>query len=433
MGGYTVGSLIYYLISMTSGDPINRIGYKNGVIIGLLLAACGSALFYPAAVMTSYPFFLFAMFIVGNGFAMLQIAANPYVTILGPERTASSRLNLSQAFNSFGTTIGPIIGGWLIFTFFASKTAHGADSVKIPYLGFAAVFVLLAVCFRFVHLPNFSNKENITRGAGALKHPHTVLGMIAIFMYVGGEVAVGSTVINYLGQAKLGGLDHEAASKFLAFYWGGLMIGRFMGAFALSDMRKQLRHFLVVLVPVVAFVVVALLPKIASGLGGLPVFNTFFDPSAIANIKVVCSWGNATHYGLLLAVLMVAFFLGETSPHRMLAIFSGVIIVLLLAGVVTSGEMAKWAILGVGLFCSVMWSNIFSLAIAGLGPLKSQASSLLMMSVFGGAVLPPLQGLVADKMGIQFSFVVPMVAFGYIAFYGVYGYRAGRQMKEISW
>ena len=168
-GAYGIGSLIYYLISMISGDPINRIGYKNGVIIGLLIAAFGSALFFPAAMMTSYPFFLLALFMVGLGFAMLQIAANPYVTILGPEETASSRLNLSQAFNSFGTTIGPIIGGWLIFTFFTSKSAHGADSVKFPYLCFAAVFVLLAVFFKFMHLPNFKNTEEIAHGAGALR------------------------------------------------------------------------------------------------------------------------------------------------------------------------------------------------------------------------------------------------------------------------
>src|SRR5580698_380034 len=163
-GAYGIGSLIYFVISMTSGDPINRIGYKNGVIIGLLIAAAGSALFFPAAVLTSYPFF-----IIGLGFAMLQIAANPYVTILGPEKTASSRLNLSQAFNSFGTTIGPIIGGWLIFTFFTSKDAHGADSVKIPYLCFAGVFVVLAVMFKFMHLPNFTNTGTIERGLGALK------------------------------------------------------------------------------------------------------------------------------------------------------------------------------------------------------------------------------------------------------------------------
>jgi FHS family L-fucose permease-like MFS transporter len=397
-GAYGVGALVYYLISMTSGDPINRIGYKNGVLIGLLIAALGSVLFYPAAVAKSYPFFLVALFIVGLGFAMLQIAANPYVTILGPETTASSRLNLSQAFNSFGTTIGPIIGGWLIFKFFTSKTAHGADSVKIPYLCFAAVFVLLAVFFKFAHLPSFTNTGTIEHGLGALKHPHTALGMLAIFMYVGGEVTVGSAIINYLGLPKLGGMDHEAASKFLAFYWGGLMVGRFMGAFALSAMRKNLKHTLVALVPVVAFI----------------------------TIWIVSSQENAFHYAPSLVVLLIAFYLGEASAHRMLALFSAVIIGLLITSMSTSGEVAEWSILGVGLFCSVMWSNIFSLAIEGLGPLKSQASSLLVMAILGGAVLPPLQGWIADHKGIQTSFAVPMVAFAYIAFYGLYGYKAGR-------
>src|SRR5271154_5459068 len=286
-GAYGIGSLIYFIISMTSGDPINRIGYKNGVIIGLLIAATGSALFYPAAVLTSYPFFLIALFIVGLGFAMLQIAANPYVTILGPESTAPSRLNLSQAFNSFGTTIGPIIGGWLIFTLFTSKDAHGTDSVKIPYLCFAGVFVLLAVFFKFMHLPSFTNPDKIEHGLGALKHPHTALGMLAIFMYVGGEVSVGSAIINYLGLPKLGGLAHEAASKYLAFYWGGLMIGRFMGAFALSAMKKSLKHTLVALVPVVAF----------------------------ATIWILSGQYNALHYGGALVVLLVAFYLGEASAH----------------------------------------------------------------------------------------------------------------------
>jgi FHS family L-fucose permease-like MFS transporter len=403
-GAYGIGSLIYYLISMISGDPINRIGYKNGVIIGLLIAAFGSALFYPAAMMTSYPFFLLALFVVGLGFAMLQIAANPYVTILGSEQTASSRLNLSQAFNSFGTTIGPIIGGWLIFTFFTSKDAHGADSVKIPYLCFAAVFVLLAVFFKFMHLPNFKNTEEITHGAGALKHPHTVLGMLAIFMYVGGEVSVGSALINYLGLPKLGGLAHEDASKFLAFYWGGLMIGRFMGAFALSAIKKSLKNVFVALVPVAAFI----------------------------TIWVLSGRDNALHYGMPLLVLLVAFYIGEASAHRMLALFSAVIIGLLLTSMSTEGEVAKWSILGVGLFCSVMWSNIFSLAIEGLGSLKSQASSLLVMAILGGAVLPPLQGTIADHFGIQVSFVVPMVAFAYIAFYGIYGYKAGRHLKTSA-
>ncbi len=418
-GAYATGGILYYIISILSGDPINRLGYKNGVIIGLIIAAGGSALFYPAAVLTSYPFFLVALFIVGIGFALLQIAANPYVTILGPERTASSRLNLSQGFNSIGTTIGPILGGWLIFNVFTHQGAHGADSVKIPYLGFAAVFILLAVFFRFAHLPNFTNPEKIGQGAGALKYPHTLLGIVAIFMYVGGEVTVGSVIVNFLGLPRLGGAAHETAASYLAFYWGGLMIGRFMGAFSLSDMKNSLKNTLVAIVPASAFGIILLLPGMAGALG--------LDWPKAAEL---CSFTNALHYGILLLVLMIAFFFGESSPHRMLALFSGVIIALLAAGMLTAGETAKWAILGVGLFCSVMWSNIFSLAIEGLGPLKSQASSLLVIAILGGAVLPPTQGRLADLFGIQFSFIVPMIAFAYVGFYGLYGYRAGRKLIE---
>jgi FHS family L-fucose permease-like MFS transporter len=391
-GAYAVGSLIYYLLSMISGDPINRIGYKNGVIIGLLIAAAGSAVFYPAASLLSYPLFLLALFIVGLGFAMLQIAANPYVTILGPERTASSRLNLSQAFNSLGTTIGPLLGGWLIFQVFTRPGMHGAASVKVPYLCFAAVFAALAVFFRFVRLPAFTNPERIDRAVSVWKHWHTVAGIGAIFMYVGGEVTVGSSMINFLGTERLGGLSHEAASAFLAFYWGGLMVGRFMGAFALSDMSAFVKRLLLVLVPAAAFVVVLL----TSG-------------TAIAS-----------HYGMFLVLLLVAFFAGSASPQRMLAVFGTVIIVLLGIGTLASGGVAMWSMLAVGLFCSVMWSNVFSLAIDGLGALKSKASSLLVMAILGGAVLPPLQGAVADRFSLQWSFVVPMVAFAYVTCYGIF-------------
>ena len=280
----------------------------------------------------------------------------------------------------------------------------GADSVKIPYLCFAGVFILLAVAFKFAHLPSFTNQEKISSGAGALRHPHTMLGMVAIFMYVGGEVAVGSSIISFLGSPKLGGLPNESASHYLAYYWGGLMIGRFMGAFALSDLRGWLKHTLVAVVPVVAFGV----------------------------ILVTADLTIALHYGVFLVILLGAFFLGEASPQRMLALFSGIIILLLAVGMLTAGATAQWTILAIGLFCSVMWSNIFSLAIEGLGPLKSQASSLLVMAILGGAILPPVQGALADCVGIQFSFVVPMIAFAYIAFYGVFGYRAGRILKATS-
>jgi FHS family L-fucose permease-like MFS transporter len=205
------------------------------------------------------------------------------------------------------------------------------------------------------------------------------------------------------------------------------MIGRFMGAFALSEIRGSLKNLLVAGVPAVAFGFIVLLPKIASAFAfGGPGWGALVDPATAAKIGAICSGGNVLHYGLLLAVLLLAFFLGESSPHRLLTLFSAVIIALLGVGVLSAGDTAKWAVLGVGMFCSIMWSNIFSLAIEGLGPLKSQGSSLLIMAVLGGAILPPVQGAVADQLGLQKSYLVPMLAFAYIAFYGLYGYRAGR-------
>src|ERR1035438_7104534 len=251
-GAYFIGSLVYFIISASTGDPIAKIGYKNGVVIGLLISATGSGLFLPAANAPSYPMFLAALFIVGLGFAMLQIAANPYVTILGPEKTASSRLNLAQGFNSIGTTIGPLIGGYLIFQYFAKVGAHGAESVKMPYLAFCVIFLVLAVIFFFIHLPNIGEGK-IERGAGALKYPHVVLGVIAIFMYVGGEVSVGSAIINFLGQPTVAGLTAVEASKYVALYWGGLMIGRFMGAVELSEMKKFNKQILLVVIPLLAY------------------------------------------------------------------------------------------------------------------------------------------------------------------------------------
>src|SRR5271170_5833088 len=248
-GAYFIGSLIYFIISATTGDPIAKIGYKNGVIIGLLISATGSALFWPAATVHSYPMFLAGLFIVGMGFAMLQIAANPYVTILGPERTASSRLNLAQAFNSLGTTIGPLIGGYLILQYFAKTGAHGAESVKIPYLIFCVVFVVLAGIFFLIHLPHVGEGK-VEAGVGALKYPHVVLGVLAIFMYVGGEVSIGSTIISFLNQPSVAGLTTVEASKYVSLFWGGMLIGRFMGAVELSEMKKINKQIGLLAVPI---------------------------------------------------------------------------------------------------------------------------------------------------------------------------------------
>jgi FHS family L-fucose permease-like MFS transporter len=416
-GAYFIGSLTYFLISAAVGDPIARIGYKNGVIIGLLIAATGSALFWPAATRLSYALFLGGLFIVGLGFAMLQIAANPYVTILGPERTASSRLNLAQAFNSVGTTIGPLIGGYLIFEYFAKSGVSGADSVKVPYLAFCIVFVTLAAVFFFIRLPQVGEGK-IEPGMGALRYPHVLLGVLAIFMYVGGEVSIGSTIISFLGQPSVAGLKTVEASKYVSLFWGGMLIGRFMGAVELSEMRKSYKQVSLVAVPVLGGLLFWILRSWNSDQGG-------FDFAA--------GWLIVKNYLPLLALCWVLFQFGRALAGRTLLIFGTTIVALLAVSMLEGGKLAMWCIVGIGLFTSIGWPNIFSLALEGMGVYKSQVSSLLVMAILGGAILPPLQGKIADLLikggnehGLQISYIVPLIAYAYVAFYGWKGHRIGR-------
>ena len=352
-GAYFVGSVIYFGISVWAGDPIAKIGYKNGVVVGLVISAAGSALFWPAAQIASYPLFLVALFIVGLGFAMLQIAANPYVTILGPERTASSRLNLAQGFNSVGTTLGPLVGGYLIFQYFATTGAHGAESVKVPYLVFC-------------------------------------------------EVAVGSMIISFLHQPSIAGLDAVEASKYVSIYWAGLLIGRFMGAVELSDMKPVNKRLF---------------------LAGIPI-------AALAVLLAVNGWGTVRNYLPLVVLCWLLFQFGKSLPGRTLMLFASAVVVLLGIAILGHGKLAMWCVLGVGLFTSIGWSNTFSLAIEGVGIYKSQASSLLVMAILGGALLPPLQGFVADHQGPGLSFIIPLIAYAYVAFYGWKGHRIGRSAEE---
>ena len=410
-GAYFIGSLLYFIISVVAGDPIAKIGYKNGIVLGLLISATGAGIFWPAASASSYPMFLAGLFVVGLGFAMLQIAANPYVTILGPERTASSRLNLAQAFNSVGTTIGPIIGGWLIFQYFAKTGAHGADSVKVPYLAFCIVFAVMAVVFFFIHLPHVGEGK-IERGAGALKHPHVILGVLAIFMYVGGEVSVGSVIINFLGQKNVAGMDPVEASKYVSLFWGGMLIGRFMGAVELSEMKKANKQVLLIGIPVLCMLVFWLLRSWDSG-------QARFDFPA--------GWAIVQNYLPLLALCWVLFQFGQALAGRTLFVFSATIVVLLAIAMVAGGKLAMWCVIGVGLFTSIGWPNIFSLTLDGMGIHKSQISSLLVMAILGAAILPPVQGAIADATkNLQISFIVPLLAYAYVGFYGWKGHRIGR-------
>ncbi len=396
-GGYFIGALLYYLISSTAGDPIAKLGYKNSIVVSLLIAAVGSALFLPAAGAISYPLFLLAIFIVGLGFSLLQIAANPYVTILGPERTASSRLNLAQGFNSIGTTIGPLVGGYLIFEYFSRAGENGVMSVRIPYLALSIIFIILASAFFFIRLPRVGEGK-IEKGLGALRFPHVVLGIVAIFMYVGGEVSVGSSIINFLGQHSIAGLTPIEASRYVSLFWGGMLIGRFMGATELSEMKRKNKRIILAAIPVAAFIVLGL----------------------------ISGWNIVLHYFPLLAGCWLLFQFGKAHAGRTLTIFMAAIVVLLFTTIVAGGRVAMWCVVGVGLFTSIGWSNTFSLALEGTGIYKSQVSSVLIAAVLGAAILPPLQGHIADLGGLQISYIVPLIAYSYVGFYGLKGHRIGR-------
>jgi len=237
-GSFFIGSLVYFIYSAKIGDPISKIGYKNGMSIGLLAAGLGCSLFYPATVLNSYGFFLGALFCLGLGITLLQIAANPYAILLGKVETASSRLNLAQGVNSLGTVIGPLLGGYLIFQYF-SKMGNGvsSSSVKIPYLIFAGIFILLAIVVKVTPFPEFHKKDPPEKGFGVFKYSQLIIGVLAIFMSIGAETSTGSFLVNFLGLENIAGLEASQASKFVAFYWGGLMIGRFLGAISFSKMK----------------------------------------------------------------------------------------------------------------------------------------------------------------------------------------------------
>ncbi len=397
---YFVGSVIYFVVSVTKGDPINKIGYKKGIVFGLLISGVGALLFYPAAQFHIYGFFLSALFVMGLGFTLLQIAANPYVAILGPHKSASSRLNLAQGFNSLGTTIAPVLGGYLIFTFF--KNSIGADAVKVPYLIFAFIFLLMAIAIKFTPLPRFTNPDEVAPGFGALKYRQLVFGMVAIFMYVGGEVSIGSMLISYLKLPEIGGLNNAQASVFVAIYWGGQMIGRFLGAISLSSTKKGIKYLLMILISAAAFVIMGL----------------------------TNSFNSALIYLIFLVINLIGFFVGKSLPHRTLYIFALINIIFLSIALTSTGSIALWTVVGIGLFNSIMWSNIFTLAISGLGSYTSQGSSLLVMMILGGAILPLLMGIIADKFGVHISYIIPVFSYIYIAFYGIYGYKP-RKLTQI--
>lgn len=421
-GAYFIGSLLYFIFSINFGDPISRIGYKNGILSGLGISILAALLFYPAAAFHIFPLFLVALFVMGLGFTLLQISANPYVAILGPEKNASSRLNLSQAFNSLGTTLGPIFGGWLIFSYFGSRGEALLDSmgqviytddghsmsalgVQMPYLFFAAVLVVMFGIIYFTKLPHFVNTDIIHKDAGALRHKNLSFGILAIFFYVGAEVAIGSLLISFFKLPEIAGMGETTAKSYLAFYWGGAMIGRFLGSISLSnnDNNRIPKPIMMLLTALISFLVIWY----------------------VVNLTGDISLKTVAPYFIFIGINFIAFLMGKSKAAPTLSIFAFIVIVLLLLGIVFDGKLAFWSIIGIGLFNSIMWSNIFTLAIKDLGDYTSQGSSLLVMAILGGAIIPLIQGKIADLYGLHISFIIPIFSYIYLAWYGWKGHRSG--------
>ncbi len=413
-GAFFIISLIYFIVSVSKGDPISKIGYKNGIIIGLILCGLGCCLFYPAAIFQRYGIFLSALFVLASGVTILQIAANPYAAILGKPETASSRLNLAQGFNSFGATLAPLVGALLLYKVFSNGEIT-VDSLKMPYLIYGGLFFLLALIIKFIKLPSFKNTETLEKGLHVLKFRHVVLGMIAIFVYVGGEVTIGSFLINFFKLDSIAGMDEAQGGVFLSYYWGGAMIGRFLGSIAMGSMTDKLRKYLLMAcLSILSFMVIYLITGVQNNDG---VFSLELIPFAQIQFFI-----------FFLVINYVAFLIGGSKPSRVLTLFASIVIILLGIMIVANGAVAFWSAIAIGAFNSILWSNIFTLAIKDLGKYTSQASSLLVMMIVGGAIIPIVQGAIADEIGIQLSFIVPIFCYAYLIFYGLKGY----QVKPIK-
>lgn len=397
---YTVGSLIYMGISvLIKEDLVNKIGYKNGLSLGLLISALGTLLFYPAANTGSFPLMLSGLFIVALGFSLQQTVANPLAIALGPIKTGSQRLTLAGGINNLGTTIGPLIVSFAIFGSSAESSTLSIESVKIPYLILGLAFLLVAVLLKFSSLPDKPAlieeeiaAEGSTAKKSALQYPQLVMGMIAIFLYVGVEVSTASNLPAYM-ESKLGFLTHEVA-PYISLYWASLMIGRWTGAIEAFTDKASLQQILRFIAPYLAF-------------------GVFLAVNAIAKHDLTPFY----IYGLIILVLIAADIASKGNPARMLLIFSALGIVAIAIGMTTTGMVSVYAFTSVGLFCSTLWPCIFTLAVSGLGKNTSQGSSFLIMMIMGGGVISWLQGFVSEFIGIQASYIVGILCFAYLAFY----------------
>ncbi|KQC00192.1 MFS transporter [Pedobacter sp. Hv1] len=398
---YTVGSLIYMGISLLMGkDLINKIGYKNGLALGLVVSAVGTLLFYPAANSGSFPLMLSGLFIVALGFSLQQTVANPLAIALGPISTGSQRLTLAGGINNFGTTIGPLIVSFAIFGASTSSTGSiSIESVKIPYLILGAAFLLVAIFLKLSPLPDrpalveaSAEDDKPSSAWTALKYPQLVLGMIAIFVYVGVEVSTASNLPAYM-EKDLGFAIKDVA-PYISLYWASMMIGRWTGAVEAFTDKINLQKILRWVAPYLAFAI-------------------FLGVNAIAKHDLAPFY----IYALIILVLIIADVMSKGNPARMLLIFSGIGILALMIGMFTTGMVSVYAFTSVGLFCSTLWPCIFTLAVSGLGKNTSQGSSFLIMMIMGGGIISWIQGYVSEFTGIQYSYIIGILCFAYLAYY----------------
>lgn len=407
---YTVGSVIYVILSrVNGGDILNKIGYKNGIALGLVISALGTLLFYPAAQSASFPLMITGLFIVGLGFSLQQTAANPLAITIGDPKKGSQRLSLAGGVNNVGTTIGPLLVSFAIFgSLKEGAKLDSIEAVKIPYLILGAAFIIVAVIFKFSSLPNRIETveekieavdgkaiEKINERKSALAYPQLLLGMLAIFLYVGVEVSTASNLPEFMKQHL--NTNTNQIAPYVSLFWASLMIGRWtssVGAFNLKGGAKQIMRFLM---PYIAFLVFLGANKIASH--DLTPFYL---------------------YAFIIIAMIIGDILSRGNPARQLLIFSVMGITALLIGILADGMISVYAFISVGLFCSTLWPCIFTLAIAGLGKFTNQGSSYLIMMIMGGGIISLLQGFLADEkiLGIQWSYLVGVACFAYLAFYG---------------
>ncbi|WP_338648427.1 MFS transporter [Flavobacterium sp. KS-LB2] len=475
-GAYYIGALLLFIFSsIAKKDILNGWGFKKGIIYGLLVSTFGAVLMIIAVTQGSYLFILGALFIVALGFSLQQTSAQPFAASLGEPHSASSRLNLAGGINSLGTTIGPIVVSIALFGVIAgvnieefAQKPDSLDSMRILYVFVGGLFLLAAALFHFSKkLPSgksdstfetankamktlivitvvlvaifayifsrYEEPEFITRfienkekdylglaltvstllvvviglffanttaqknpeGWGAMKYPQLVLGMLALFAYVGVEVTIGSNLGELLVTADFGSISGPALAPYMSMYWGSLMIGRWAGAITVFNPSSQLKKILLIVVPYIAFGVV-LAANAISGQDVTPLYA----------------------YAFVILFQIAGFFLGKDQPSRTLMIFGLMGMTAMLIGLFTTGTIAIFAFMSGGLFLSIMWPSIFSLAIAGLGKYTSQGSAFLVMMILGGGIIPPLQGKLADIIGIHTSYFIPVLCFAFIAFYG---------------